>query len=128
MKTLIQISLLIVILCTSCQSDSDAILGTWHVKSNYYKATYKIAEENGAITGTVLYYNDGTSIITSSDSAPRYVFKNLIKKDNQFVDAVSGATITNENEKFSLQLIDSNTIETTSYLRNKPLKEIWKRK
>ncbi|SIQ73677.1 hypothetical protein SAMN05421797_10318 [Maribacter ulvicola] len=110
----------------SCSKNTTELVGTWQVKSKYYKATYAIMEENDSIKAKVLYYNDGTTIIRKKDKKEYYVFENLKPSKNQYMDAVSGATTTNENKpNIALQPIHKDTLKVTTYIRNKPLNEIW---
>lgn len=56
------------------------------------------------------------------------IFLNNLKfKNDVFVDAISGATQTN-SENLTIKIKHKDTLEVTSYIRHKPLVEIWTRK
>ncbi|WP_292945370.1 hypothetical protein [Olleya sp. UBA1516] len=121
-----QVCAILLIITFSCSKSAPELLGVWQVKSNYYKATYSIINENDSIKAKVLYYNDGTTILRKEDKNTFYVFENLKPSNNGYVDAVSGATKTNEiKPNIELQSLHKDTLEVITYLRNKPLKEVW---
>ncbi|PZW42611.1 hypothetical protein LX95_00927 [Mesonia algae] len=121
-----QICVLLLISIYSCSKNGAELLGTWQVKNNYYKATYKIMEEHDSIKAKVLYYHDGTTIIKPEDQKEYYAFENLKYTKNQYVDAISGATKTKElHPNIALKLIHKDTIHVTKYISKKPLKEVW---
>lgn len=103
------------------------MIGIWKVDSKFYTATCEILEEDNTIKGVVLYYNDNTTVYKHEDGQPKsYFFKNITEKNGVYIDAVSGATKTeNSNETATLHLLDQDTLEVTTYIMNKPLKEIW---
>lgn len=77
----------------------------------------------------VLYYNDGTSKYTYNEKKPYYIFTGLQKGNGIYVDAVTGATSSNQTQKtLEIEKKHLDTLEVTTYIRNKPLKEIWIRK
>ncbi|WP_299552368.1 hypothetical protein [Seonamhaeicola sp.] len=112
---------------SSCSNGIKNLYGTWNVKSNHYKATYLILNENDSVKAKVLYYNDGTSIYKESEHKSYYVFENLKPKGALYVDAISGATIKDTNKNSSIRIIHKDTIEVTTYIMHRPLKETWKR-
>ncbi|WP_339756607.1 hypothetical protein [uncultured Winogradskyella sp.] len=124
-----KLSLLLLIMSLSCTQKADVLLGTWRVQSPFYKATCKILEENDSIKGLVLYYNDDTTVYSYKEGeAKNYFFNNLKEKGGQYIDAISGATKTkSSNEKATLNLLSKDTLEITTYIMHKPLKEIWVR-
>ena len=111
-----------------CNDNEQLLYGKWQVISNYYKATYEIIKENDSIKAEVLYYNDGTTIIREKDAKTYYVFKDLKASEDLFVDAMSGATKTDDSKKnIAIKIKHNDTLEVTQYIANKPLKEIWVR-
>ena len=121
-----KIILLTIIIFCSCSKKKNPILGTWKVKSNFYKATCKILEEDKNIKGLVLFYDDNTTVYKYSANKPKkYFFNNLKGKSNSYIDATSGATKTRKLDTTNLTLIHKDTLEITTYTMNKPLKEIW---
>lgn len=124
MKTPLAI-LLTVSMLIAC-STNDRINGYWTVKSTFYKATYLIGQFNHQKGALIVSYNDGTTAYTKETRPNQYVFKNLIKKEEGYVDAISGATKTTSNKPLDhLQLIHEDTLEVITYLFGKPLKELW---
>ncbi len=121
--------LLLVILSIlfSCDKKENPLIGTWKVDSKFYKATCNILEKDDYIKGLVLYYNDDTTIYKYEEGKPKnYFFKNLKEKEDGYVDAISGATqIKTAEETVKLKLISEDTLEVTTYIMNKPLKETW---
>ena len=116
----------LIALIVSCTSNDSKLYGSWNVVSKYYKGTYKIFKENDSIKAKVLYYNDGTTIIRESNNENYYAFNNLKKQDEIYVDAISGATKTNDvKPNIELNLSHPDTLDVTTYIRNKPLKEVW---
>ena len=119
---------LLAILAVSCINNTPKLYGTWKVASNYYSGTYKIYKENDSIKAKVLYYNDGTTIIRKTDHENYYVFENLKKRDEVYVDAMSGATKANDvKPNIELHLRHFDSLDVTTYISHKPLKEIWTR-
>lgn len=125
MKKALFISIAIIVF--SCTKKESSIIGIWKVDSKFYKATCEILEEKGVVKGIVLYYNDNTTVYRHEEGQPKsYFFKNIKEKDGTYIDAISGATKTeNPSKTTTLQLISKDTIEITTYIMNKPLKEIW---
>lgn len=120
--------LLAILLCIGCSKSFDKnILGIWQVQSKFYKATYEIIQDNGLIVGKVIYYDDGTTILRETGTDKDIFLKNLKYKNDVFVDAVSGATVT-KTKTTQLKVKHKDTLEVTSYIHNKPLVEIWTRK
>ncbi|MGH1388047.1 hypothetical protein [Kordia sp.] len=111
----------------SCTKKENPMIGIWKVNSRFYKATCEILEENDTVKGEVLYYNDNTTVYRSEKGQPKsYFFNNIKEKNGTYIDAVSGATkIENENKTAILHLLSKDTLEVTTYILNKPLKEIW---
>lgn len=112
----------------SCTNNSEQLFGTWKVVSKYYKGTYKIVKQNDSIKAKILYYNDDTTIIKASDKKDYYVFENLTVEKDTYVDAVSGATKAEDVlPNLSIIQIHRDTLEVTTYIHKKPLKELWVR-
>ena len=105
------------------------MIGIWKVDSKFYKATCEILEENDTVKGVVLYYNDNTTKYKHEVGAPKsYFFNDIKEKNGTYIDAISGATkIENNNKTATLHLLSKDTLEITTYIMNKPLKEIWTR-
>ena len=105
------------------------MLGLWKVDSKFYKATCEIVEEANTLKGLVIYYNDDTTVYRYEEGQPKkYFFNNLKEKDSVYVDAIAGATKTeNSNEVVTLNLLSKDTLEVTTHIMQKPLKEIWVR-
>lgn len=119
---------LLLIACFSfifCSKKEHEIIGLWTVNSNYYNATYKIELDKNTLIGKVIYYNDGTTLLheTKTDK-DLFLFNLKQKSDNNYIDAVSGATKTN-NQTTSITIKHKDTLEVTSYIMKKPLTEIW---
>ena len=111
-------------LVMSCNESPKGLLGTWRVDSKFYRANYKILEENDSIKALILYYNDDTTVLKHNPKQPRYAFSNLTSKKDVFVDAISGAT-KNENHTLSIKQIHKDTLKVTTYILNKALNETW---
>ncbi len=108
-----------------CAKKEHEIIGLWDVKSNYYRATYKIEFQNNRLVGKVIYYNDDTTVLKETKTDKDLFLFNLKQKsDNNYIDAVSGATKTN-NQTTSITIKHKDTLEVTSYIMKKPLTEIW---
>lgn len=60
----------------------------------------------------------------SSKNTEYFIYKNIIFKNNQFIDAVSGATKTNTNST-TFTLLHPDTLEITNYLHHKKHTEKW---
>lgn len=119
----------IVIVVFSCVKKENPMIGIWKVDSKFYKATCEILEENDTVKGVVLYYNDNTTKYKHEVGAPKsYFFNDIKEKNGTYIDAISGATkIENNNKTATLHLLSKDTLEITTYIMNKPLKEIWTR-
>lgn len=116
----------ILVLLVSCSKKPKELIGTWEVNSPYYSATYAIEEQEGKIVGRVIYYNDDTYIYTETGSEKDIFLHQLQKKDNLYIDAFSGATMTKKN--MTMRLIGKDTLEVTSYIKGTPLREFWIKK
>lgn len=110
----------------SCAKKPKELIGTWQVKSPYYKASYTIEENNNSVVAKVLYYNDDTFIYKGTSSEKDIFLKDLQYKNDTEIDAVSGATNTSTN--YTLKLKSKDTLLVTKYIKNKPLTEIWIKK
>lgn len=109
----------------SCSSSED-IDGYWSVKNDFYKATYLIDEFNNKKKALVVSYNDGTTAYTKDSKPNQFLFQNLKKKDGGYVDAVSGATKTSDKQTLNrIDPVSKDTLEVTTYISGKPLKEHW---
>lgn len=121
-KNILLITCFLFIFCSEKEHD---IIGFWNVESNYYRATYKIENKNNKLIGKVIYYNDDTTILKETHTDKDIFLFNLkLKKDNIYVDAVSGAT-SSKNQNTIIKVNHKDTLEVTSYIMKKPLKEIW---
>lgn len=123
-KTLI-LYLLIIISCSSKIDES--ILGTWQVKSKYHQATYKIEKQGKKLVGKLLYYNDNIKVLEATNTDKDIFLKNLKNKNGIYVDAISGATIT-EKKNIEIRIKNEDTLAVTRYIMHQPLKEFWTRK
>lgn len=111
----------------SCSKSFDnRILGEWKTNSKFYKATYKFEKISKNIVGKLLYYNDGTTVLQETGTKKDIFIENLDYKDNVFVDAVSGATQTT-SQNYQIKVKHQDTLEVTTYIRNRPLIETWTR-
>ena len=119
--------LFLMFLFAFCTTAPKEILGIWQVQSNFYRATYKIEKQGKKLIGKVLYYNDDTTILNETGTDKDIFLSDLKYKDDVYVDAISGATNTTE-EGISIKIKHKDTLEVTSYIRHKPLVEIWTRK
>lgn len=109
----------------SCKDKKNELLGTWSVNSKFYKAICFITETEERIKGQVLYYNDDTTVYNYEEGTTKnYFFNNIKEQKNEFVDAISGATKTGE-QQIKLKLRHKDTLEVTTYIVNKPLTETW---
>ncbi|MCP4437868.1 MAG: hypothetical protein GY810_02910 [Aureispira sp.] len=110
-------------------SSTDNIVGVWTMKDKFYQASYQIVQEGNSFSGLVLHYNDGTTQYRYQESSPQFIFKNIIKQEDTYVDAISGATqSTSKNKSISIKLRSLDTIEATRYISKRPIKELWLRK
>lgn len=119
-----KITIILCLLVFSCSKNSETLLGTWKVDSKFYRATYNIVEVDGDLKAEVIYYNDDTTVLRQNKAAPFYLFHNLKYQDDHSLDAISGATKTKAQPVF-IKLKHKDTLEVTTYLSKKPLKEIW---
>lgn len=109
----------------SCNSNHD-LDGYWKVDSDFYKATYHIQEVDNQTKAHIVSYNDGTTKYTSETRPNQFLFNNLKKKDDVYVDAISGATKTSSKGNTNhIRIKHKDTLEVTTYLMNKPLTEFW---
>ena len=106
------------------------LIGEWKTNSQFYSATYQIAEEGTGLNGLVLFYDDGTTEYVHKDTKPRYIFTGLKKNSNsQYVDGISGATTKNSTPKsIEIKRRSYDTLEVTTYMMKQSLTEIWTRK
>lgn len=113
-----------------CSRIDERIYGDWCTTSNYYRACYNISRVNDKIVGKVLTYDDGTSNYSFNKENPKYVFKQLIYRNEKFADGVSGATSTKEESATTtIKVINLDSIEVQTKLsKNHTTKEIWIRK
>lgn len=121
---------LLILLCVlaACRQHIDTrILGTWETKSKYYEARYEIAQRGSKLIGKLLYYNDNIKVLHATHSDKDIVFKNIKSKNDVYVDAISGATVTG-NKNIAFKIKNEDTLEVTRYIMNKPLAEYWTRK
>ena len=124
MKT-ICILLVFISLITSCNFNSD-INGTWMINNDYYKATYRIYDEDNCKKALIVSYNDGTTKFSSKTKPNQYVFSNLKEQNGVYIDAISGATKTTAPTHTNhIKIKHKDTLEVTSYIMNKPLIEFW---
>ncbi len=119
-KALVLLALIIV----SCDNKTEQLLGIWTVDSKFYRAKYEVLKENDSLKALILYYNDDTTVLRHDPKNPQYFFSNLKKKKEVFVDAISGAT-KQEKQSLSIEQTHLDTLEVTTYILNKPLKETW---
>ncbi|MCH2032537.1 MAG: hypothetical protein MK202_03365 [Tenacibaculum sp.] len=120
--------LLTIIPLMSCSTSVDhRIFGTWKTNSKFYAATYKIEKNSEKIIGKLLYYNDGTTVLHETKSDKDIFIKDLQYENEAFVDATSGATQTT-SKKYQIKIKHTDTLEVTTYVRNKPSIETWTRK
>lgn len=118
----------ILIFLVGCSTKIDTrILGEWNVQSQFYRATFKIEKVSKKVIGKVLYYNDDTTILKETGTDKDIFLHNLTYKNDAFVDAIAGATIT-KNERISITVKHQDTLEFTQYILHKPVVEIWTRK
>lgn len=109
----------------SCNSKENMLFGEWNVDSKFYRATYEILEHENAIKAKIIYYNDDTTIIREDKNNPQFILTNLREQKDSFVDVVSGATKTKDEEAISIKIKNKDTLIVTSYIMNKPVKELW---
>lgn len=119
--------LAVIITVSACAKKENPMLGLWKVDSKFYKASCQILEENDEVKGLVLYYNDDTTVYRYKEGEDKnYFFKNIKEKNDMYIDAVSGATKTEKSsESVTLNLISKDTLEVTTYMMKKTIKEIW---
>lgn len=123
--TYILIGLMVII--SSCQP-KDSINGLWKTHDAFYRATYRIYDQKESKVAQVISYNDGTTQYTSKTRPNQFLFNNLIKNNNLYIDAVTGATKTQISKTSNtIQIIHQDTLEITTFLFGKPLKELWTR-
>jgi hypothetical protein len=120
--------ILTIVALWSCSSKRDQLIGQWEVNNKFYHAIYEISEEGENLAGQVLYYNDGTTSYNYKDGAEKhYVFKNLIQKEERFVDGVSGATSSNDEQEpqWVLEFSTEQSLKVQKMIMDKPLTEYW---
>lgn len=124
-----QYILLAIFLIVGCSTAIDSsILGKWRVEDNFHKAIYQIVEQDGALRGEVVFYDDGTTLIDKNSKETHYVFQGLKRDDDRYVDAISGATAKGgESPTVELKLIAKDTLEVINYIHQKAVKQIWTR-
>ncbi len=118
-----------IILClTSCQGQPDLLEGEWHVSNGFYKATYQIIKKGDFYAAVILKYDDGTTRFNHEPTNHRYLFSNLRKKKDVYVDGLSGAT-KSETAKvnFLINSRHSDTLWVDQYIRDRPIREVWTR-
>lgn len=109
----------------SCQSTIDSdILGVWNVQSDFYRAKYKIEQRGNKLVGALLYYNDDTKELKATHTDQDIFLKNLKKKNGLYIDAISGATITNHSQ-MEIVIKSKDTLEVSTHIMNDVLKEYW---
>lgn len=125
-----KLSLILLLLVTSCTDIKDPLEGEWEVRSRFFKARYEIFREDDQLKGLVLFYDDGTTKYNYDGAKRYYVYQNLIKKDSIYVDAVSGATQVKEDHKMidHIKLIGNDTLQMVTYMMNRPIIDVWVRK
>lgn len=113
-----------------CSDVDDRLMGVWKTDSEFYSARYQIHLENDSIRGEVLHYNDGTTIFKKAENDRRFIFKHLIKEDDTFVDAVSGATSTtgaSAPQMWSITIEHEDTLAIGQKIGRQTRTEIWTR-
>ena len=111
---------------TSCSKKPQELIGIWEVKTPYHKAIYSIEEEEDKIVGKIKYYNDHTYIYQETGSSKDIFLHKLKRKDSLYIDAISGATVSNQS--LIIKRRHPDTLEVTQYIHNKPLQEFWIKK
>jgi LEA14-like dessication related protein len=117
---------LTVVFLISCTKKPTELIGIWEVQSPFYKARYAIEEHKDNVVAKIKYYNDDTYVYRESGTDKDIFLYKIQKKEDVYVDAISGATIT--KKEITLKLKSKDTLEVTTYIRNKPLKEFWIKK
>lgn len=114
-----------ILVCLGCATriDSD-ILGVWNVQSDFYRAKYKIEQRGNKLVGALLYYNDDTKELKATHTDQDIFLKNLKKKNGIYIDAISGATITNHSQ-MEIMIKSRDTLEVSTHIMNQQLKEFW---
>lgn len=115
------------IVLISCSRNDTRLLGIWQTNSDFYQARYRIHLNNDSIKGEVIYYNDGTTVITEADSPKKYVFTYLKKEKDTFVDASSGATKTENPQMWSIRIKSDDTLLIGQQIGKQMRTEIWTR-
>ncbi len=109
-----------------CTQKPKELIGIWEVKSPHYRATYAIEEYNNRIVGKIQYYNDDTYVYKGTGTEKDIFLHKIKRKDSVYIDAISGATMTKKD--LVIKQKSPDTLEVTTYIRNKPLKEFWIKK
>lgn len=123
MKTLFKLTVFFLL---SCQSHNyEELNGKWRVDSPYYKATYVIHHEDAKQKCEVFRYDDGTSSYHKRAESPYYLFEKVYHKNGQLygVDGLSGATVM--SDRYLLDLVSDDTMQVTSYINDRQIKENW---
>lgn len=116
-------------LSMSCSDSGLDLLGDWSVDSKHYQSTCRIQEEEGKLQGLILSYDDGTTRFHHKDGAQRYLFEDLKKKKDIYVDGISGATIKKDTPPtLSIAQKSRDTLLVTTQILNRPSTEVWTRK
>jgi hypothetical protein len=110
----------------SCTQKPSELIGIWEVKTPYHQAIYSIEESNNNIIGKIKYYNDHTYIYQESGTSKDIFLHKLKRKDSLYIDAISGATTT--NQEWVIQRKHTDTLLVTQYIHNQPLLEVWIKK
>ena len=121
------ITILLLLFTISCSQQEDVLVGIWKFEGDYHRATYEIIEEGNGFVGKVIHYDDGTSRYTSKDK--RICFEGLVKQDSIYIDGVSGASsstkTTEKGRTICIKVKSQDSLEATTYIRGRPLKEWW---
>lgn len=117
---------LIVLLLVSCSQKPSELIGIWEVKTPYHNAIYSIEEYQDQIVGKVKYYNDDTFIYRGSGTEKDIFLHKIKRKDDVYIDAISGATVS--KKELIIERKHPDTLEITKYIHHKPLKEFWIKK
>ncbi len=114
-------------------SKKPPIVGIWQVNSRFYAATYEIEYTPKYLQAQVLFYDDGTTHYQYQGGIKQYLFQDLHFKNNQYLDGMSSATqqkpgTAKKQPQFKIKPKGNDTLEVTSYVRQRPLVEHWVRK
>lgn len=125
-----KISLLLLLLVASCADTKDPLEGEWEVRSRFFKARYEILKEDNQLKALVLFYDDGTTVYNYDGTKRHYAYQNLRKKEDIYVDVVSGATKHKESDTMTdhIRMIGNDSLQMITYMMNKPIIDVWVRK